>query len=92
MARVFARTYREVEWRAVYSSSLRRSITTAQPLCDAVRINVQVRAELNEIAYGKWEGLTKEMVRVLGPHNCIQRIFVAAYSEAGHRLRFRLIR
>ena len=62
MAQVFARTYREVEWRAVYSSSLRRSITTAQPLCDAVGINLQVRAELNEIAYGKWEGLTKEKV------------------------------
>lgn len=62
MAQVFARTYREVEWRAVYSGSLRRSITTAQPLCDAVGINLQVRAELNEIAYGKWEGLTKEKV------------------------------
>lgn len=62
MAQVFARTYREVEWRAVYSSILRRSITTAQPLCDVVGINLQVRAELNEIAYGKWEGLTKEKV------------------------------
>ncbi len=62
MAQLFARTYREVEWRAVYSSNLRRSITSAQPLCDAVGINLQVRAELNEIAYGKWEGLTKEKV------------------------------
>jgi len=62
MAHAFARAYREVEWRAVYSSSLRRSITTAQPLCDAVGINPQVRAELNEIAYGKWEGLTKDQV------------------------------
>ena len=62
MAQAFVKAYREVEWRAVYSSSLRRSITTAQPLCDAVGINLQVRAELNEIAYGKWEGLTKEQV------------------------------
>ena len=62
MAQAFAKAYREAEWRAVYSSSLRRSITTAQPLCDAVGINLQVRAELNEIAYGKWEGLTKEQV------------------------------
>lgn len=62
MAQAFAGAYREVEWRAVYSSSLRRSITTAQPLCDAVGINPQVRAELNEIAYGKWEGLTKDQV------------------------------
>ncbi len=62
MSQAFARAYREVEWRTVYSSSLRRSITTAQPFCDAVGINLQVRAELNEIAYGKWEGLTKDQV------------------------------
>lgn len=62
MAEAFANAYGEVEWRAVYSSSLRRSITTAQPLCEAVRLNLQVRAELNEIAYGKWEGLSKDQV------------------------------
>ena len=62
MAQVFAKAYRDVEWRAVYSSSLRRTITTAQPLCDAVGIDLQKRAELNEIAYGKWEGLTKDQV------------------------------
>lgn len=62
MAQAFAKAYRDVEWRAVYSSSLRRTITTAQPLCDAVGINLQARAELNEIAYGKWEGLTKDQV------------------------------
>jgi broad specificity phosphatase PhoE len=62
MAHAFAKAYREVEWRAVYCSSLRRSITTAKPLCDALEINPQVRAELNEIAYGRWEGRTKEQV------------------------------
>jgi probable phosphoglycerate mutase len=63
MAHAFAKAYRETEWHAIYSSSLRRSITTAQPLCDALEINLQARAELNEIAYGRWEGLTKEKVR-----------------------------
>ena len=62
MAHAFAKAYRETDWQAVYSSSLRRSITTAQPLCDALGINLQVRAELNELAYGRWEGLTKEQV------------------------------
>lgn len=62
MAHAFANAYRETEWHAVYSSSLRRTITTAQPLCDALGINLQVRAELNEIAYGRWEGLTKDQV------------------------------
>lgn len=62
MAQAFVEAYRQAEWRAVYSSSLRRSITTAQPLCDVLGIELQVRAELNEIGYGKWEGLTKEKV------------------------------
>jgi probable phosphoglycerate mutase len=62
MAQAFAKAYREVEWRAVYCSSLRRAITTAQPLCDALGIKPEVRAELNEIGYGKWEGLTKQKV------------------------------
>ena len=62
MAQAFVNAYRETSWRAVYSSSLRRSINTAQPLCHALGLEPRVRAELNEIAYGKWEGLTKEKV------------------------------
>ena len=62
MAHAFAKAYRKTEWNAVYSSSLRRTITTAQPLCDALKINLQPHAEFNEIAYGRWEGLTKEQV------------------------------
>ena len=52
MAQAFATAYRAKSWRAVYTSSLRRSITTAQPLCEVVGIAAQVRAELNEIGYG----------------------------------------
>lgn len=62
MAQAFAAAYRAKPWRAIYSSSLRRAIATAQPICDALGIAMQVRAELNEIGYGKWEGLTKETV------------------------------
>lgn len=62
MAQAFVNAYRDAGWRAVYSSSLRRSIATAQPLCDALGLELQTRAELNEIAYGSWEGLTKEKV------------------------------
>ena len=62
MAHAFVKAYRAVEWRAVYCSNLRRGITTAQPLCDALGIELQVRAGLNEIGYGSWEGLTKEKV------------------------------
>jgi probable phosphoglycerate mutase len=62
MAQAFAAAYHSKSWSAVYSSSLRRAITTAQPICDALGITMQVRADLNEIGYGKWEGLTKATV------------------------------
>ncbi len=62
MAQAFAAAYRSKPWRALYSSSLRRSIATAQPLCDALGMAMQVRADLNEIGYGKWEGQTKANV------------------------------
>jgi broad specificity phosphatase PhoE len=62
MAQAFFQAYRDLPLRAVYSSSLRRSIITAEPLCNSLRMDLQVRAELNEIGYGKWEGLTKAKV------------------------------
>jgi len=62
MAEAFAAAYRAKPWRAIYSSSLRRSIATAQTLCDGLGIAMQARADLNEIGYGKWEGQTKANV------------------------------
>lgn len=62
MAQAFTAVYRNKPWTAIFSSSLRRAIATAQPLCDVLNIELQVREGLNEIAYGKWEGLTKEKV------------------------------
>lgn len=62
MAQAFTATYRKQPWTAIYSSSLRRSIATAQALCDALTMQMQVHADLNEIGYGKWEGLSKQKV------------------------------
>jgi probable phosphoglycerate mutase len=62
MAQAFSAAYKTKPWRAIYSSNLRRAITTAEPLCDALKIGLQTRADLNEIAYGKWEGQTRETV------------------------------
>ncbi len=62
MARAFAVAYRSAPWRAIYTSSLQRTIATAKPLCDELEMTPQVRPDLNEIAYGKWEGLSKEKV------------------------------
>ncbi len=63
MAQAFADAYRDLPWAAVYASPLRRTVATAQPLCDAIGLEMQVRAGLREIEYGQWEGLTVEAVR-----------------------------
>lgn len=62
MAHAFAAAHRAKSWSAIYSSPLRRTIATAQPLCDALAMEMQVREGLKEIAYGEWEGRTKEAV------------------------------
>ena len=62
MARQFAAAYRETPWKGIFTSALKRTIFTAQPLGDAIGINPQPHPELNEIAYGSWEGLTKATV------------------------------
>ena len=62
MAQAFANAYRTSSWAAIYASSLRRTMQSARPLCDAVGMELEVRDDLQEIAYGKWEGLSKETV------------------------------
>lgn len=62
MAQAFTAAYRAKAWSAIYSSDLRRCFVTAQLLADAVHKQIEVRADLREIAYGKWEGMTKERV------------------------------
>jgi probable phosphoglycerate mutase len=62
MAEAFARAYRTTRWQAVYASPLQRTVETAQPICDALEIKMQLRDELKEIAYGAWEGKTLEEV------------------------------
>lgn len=62
MAEAFAATYRSTQWQAIYTSSMQRTIATVNPICEALGMTSHVCADLNEIGYGKWEGLTKEEV------------------------------
>ncbi len=62
MAQAFAKSYAQTPWQAVYCSSLRRAVLTAQPLCDALQMEAEIRPDLQEIAYGKWEGESTEAV------------------------------
>ena len=80
MAEAFASAYSSTTWQAIYASALGRAINTARPLSEAVQKPLLIRAELNEIAYGQWEGLTKDFV---------QKTFSADYENwlkdpAGH--------
>ena len=63
MAKAFADVYRFVAWTAAYVSPMRRTIATAQPLCDALGFKMELRAGLEEMHYGKWEDKTAEFVK-----------------------------
>jgi probable phosphoglycerate mutase len=56
MAKAFAHGYKSTEWRAIFVSPLKRTIATAKPLCDALGAKMELREDLVEIRYGKWEG------------------------------------
>lgn len=62
MAQAFATAYRQTQWEAIYTSTLKRAVATAKPLCDTVGVAPQLRDDLREIGYGKWEGLGVEEV------------------------------
>src|SRR4030095_11060730 len=62
MAQAFANAYSKTHWQAIFTSDLKRTISTAEPLTKLAGLKSQPRSELNEIAYGSWEGLTKSQV------------------------------
>lgn len=63
MAQEFAEAYASLPWEAIYVSPMKRTIATAQPLCDAIAQDMQLRDGLKEIHYGEWEGQTPEYVK-----------------------------
>ena len=63
MAADFLTAYRQMEWAAIYASPMKRTMAMVQPLCEAVGIELQLRAGLKEIQYGEWEGKTLEFVK-----------------------------
>ena len=62
MAEDFANTYKELPWAAVFSSPLKRALATAKIICQRRGIAIEIREELREISYGKWEGKMPETV------------------------------
>ncbi len=62
MAQAFANAYGGMKWTAIFSSPLRRALATATPLASRVGLPIETRADLAEIDYGKWDGLSAEVV------------------------------
>ncbi len=62
MAQAFTDAYQSKAWAGIYASSLRRTLQTARPLCALLPMKLEARDDLQEIAYGQWEGLSKETV------------------------------
>lgn len=57
-ARATAEKLLPYEVAAVYSSPLRRAMTTARIIAEPRELQVQPLGELTDIDYGKWQGLT----------------------------------
>ena len=72
MAQAFAEAYRTIPWADIYVSPMKRAIATAQPLCDAVGLPMQIRDGLREIGYGAWEDLEPDYVRQHYEHDYIR--------------------
>lgn len=64
MAQAFAGAYRSLSWENIYVSPMKRAIATAQPLCDALGLPMQLRDGLREIAYGAWEDQEQKDVKL----------------------------
>lgn len=62
MAKDFANYYKTLSWSAVFSSPSHRTVMTAKPICEAAGLEMHLEEGLREIAYGEWEGKTREEV------------------------------
>ena len=62
MAREFGDAYRAFPFQAIFCSPLRRTRATALPISELSGLAPEIREDLKEIDYGKWEGLGREEV------------------------------
>lgn len=58
MAHAFAEFYRDMRWRAIYASPMRRALATAEPSATAAGLPVRPLDGMAEIDYGRWDGRT----------------------------------
>ena len=62
MAREFGEAYRQFPFQAIFCSPLLRARATARPIAELTGLVPEIRDDLKEIDYGKWEGLRRSEV------------------------------
>ncbi|MDA0268692.1 MAG: histidine phosphatase family protein [Cyanobacteria bacterium] len=80
MAQAFADAYQDLPWTAVFASPMKRTIATAQPLCNATGITPQLRDGLKELHYGEWEDRTPANVQQCYPDDYGQWLTEPAWN------------
>ncbi|NJL48935.1 MAG: histidine phosphatase family protein [Leptolyngbyaceae cyanobacterium SM2_5_2] len=58
MADFFAKTYYQLDWKALFCSPLHHAVETLQPLCQSAGLDFECRDGLRELSFGKWEGMS----------------------------------
>lgn len=66
----------------IYTSPLRRCITTAEPIAEACGVSSEALVTLNDIDYGDWQWQTQEEIRATSPE------LLTLWYSAPHLLRF----
>jgi probable phosphoglycerate mutase len=67
MGELFADGYADLRWRAIITSTRRRTIGTAEPLAARAGLRIRRDARLDEMFFGEWQGLTKREAAVRDP-------------------------
>jgi alpha-ribazole phosphatase len=67
MGHKFAHTYGHLHWRAIVTSTRRRTLATAEPLAARTGLRTMRDARLDEMFFGGWQGLTKREAALRDP-------------------------
>jgi probable phosphomutase (TIGR03848 family) len=71
-AQAVAERLREMPITAIYSSPLDRTRETAEPLAQALGLEVQIREDIGEVQYGDWTGKSLEELSKLDVWKVVQ--------------------
>lgn len=62
MAQAFADAYASTEWKRIYAGPLQRTQVTAGIIAARTCVPFETRAAITEIDYGRWDGLSADVV------------------------------